>query len=289
MANVNGEIILLSDLRKQVALFKSLRNKGAKNLPAGKITERRILNNMIDEKVMGYYAREKDVKVSDADIDKAIENVKANNNLSDKALEQALKTQGTTLKKFRNTLRNQILIRRIVNMELTGTSISEEEARDYYSRHMGEFKTEERVRASHIILLVTENSGQRAISEAKAKIESIMGEIRAGADFAETAAKYSQDASAKTGGDLGWFTRGKMLPAFEKTAFALGIGEVGGPIRTRYGFHIVKVTDREESKIKPFEEVSKQIYARLSNELYNRKRMEWLKRLRNQAYIEVMY
>jgi len=289
VANVNGEIILLSDLRRQTALFRSLRNQGAKNIPDGEITERRILNNMIDEKVMGYYAREKDVKVSDADIDKAINNVKTNNNLSDETLELALKAQGTTLKKFRDTLRNQILIRRIVGMELSGTTTSEEEARGYYSRHIGEFKTRERVRASHIILLVTENSGQRAISEAKAKIESIMDEIRAGADFAETATKYSQDASAKTGGDIGWFTRGKMLPEFEETAFALGIGEVGGPIRTRYGFHIIKVTDREESKIRPFEEVSKQIYARLSNELYKRKRMEWLKRLRNQAYIEVMY
>lgn len=138
-------------------------------------------------------------------------------------------------------------------------SVAEEELRRQYQASMDRFRTPERVKVRHILLKTTDKSEQEK-QEIKAKAEDLLKQIKAGADFAELAKKYSEDpGTASNGGELDWITHGQTVESFEKTAFSLKPGEISGVITTEYGFHIVQVLDKEPARLRPFEEVKDEL------------------------------
>jgi parvulin-like peptidyl-prolyl isomerase len=287
VANVNGEIILLSDVRKQIAALRSF--IGRPGAPAEDVSEFDALRSMVDEKIILNHAKEGNVAVKDIDVDQTVEQIKSGNNIDDAALEEALKAQGMTVAEYREKLKNQMVMQRVTSMEIGGVNVSDDEARSFYRRNTKDYMEPGRVRLSHIVAMAQEEAPTGKAAVAQTKIMAALEDIKAGADFAEKAKKLSEDGSAESGGDLGWFTRGKMLPVFEEAAFSMKKGAVAGPIRTQHGFHIIKVTDREESKQTPFETVAAKIHEKLASEAFARKRNTWLEKLRLQAYVEFMY
>jgi peptidyl-prolyl cis-trans isomerase D len=132
-----------------------------------------------------------------------------------------------------------------------------------YNASIDQYTTPEQIRASHILFSTT-GKDEAAV---RAKAEDVLKQARAGADFAALARKYSDDtATAKLGGDLDYFSRGKMVPEFDQAAFALKVGEISGLVKTQYGFHIIKVTDRKPAVVKPLDEVKNQITDQLTLE-----------------------
>lgn len=287
VANVNGEIILLSDVRRQITAMRSF--IGRPGAPAQNVSEFDALMSMVDEKIILRHAKEANVAIKDSEVDQTIEQIKSGNNIEDSALEEALKAQGMTIAEYREKLKGQMAIQRVTSMEIGGVNVSDDEVRSAYRRSAKDFMEPGRVRLSHIVALAKEEDQTARTALAEAKVMAALKEIRGGADFAEKAKKVSEDGTAESGGDLGWFTPGKMLPVFEETAFSMKKGEVAGPIRTQHGFHIIKLTDREEPRQKPFEEVSTKIHEKLASEAFARKRNTWLEKLRAQAYVEFMY
>ncbi|HEC16302.1 MAG TPA: peptidylprolyl isomerase [Sedimenticola sp.] len=140
--------------------------------------------------------------------------------------------------------------------QLSGDSdYTEEELRAFYEDHRGEYTTPEQRRASHILIAI-EGEGEDAENAAREKAREVLKRLRDGEDFAALAKEVSQDAgSAGQGGDLGFIEAGMMSPAFDKALFALGEGEVSEPVRTDFGFHIIKLTDLIAGTEKSFEEV----------------------------------
>ncbi len=137
---------------------------------------------------------------------------------------------------------------------------SAEESLAYYQEHKSSYAMPERVHARHI--LITAPEGDKALDEkAKEKIQSLSKQIKEGADFAELAKKESQDpGSAEKGGDLGWFTRGQMVPEFEKAVFALKKpNDISEFIRTPYGYHLIQLVGKKESEVRAFEQVKSMV------------------------------
>jgi peptidyl-prolyl cis-trans isomerase D len=133
--------------------------------------------------------------------------------------------------------------------------IPDAEVRDHYQQNLSSYQLPERVRASHI-LLKTEGKSPEETEKSKAKATELLLRVRQGADFAELARKNSEDpVSAANGGDLGLFGRGSMVPEFENAAFTLGIGAISDLVKTQFGFHIIKVTEKQPSRTQTFEEV----------------------------------
>ena len=132
-----------------------------------------------------------------------------------------------------------------------------------YANNSQQYETPEQVRASHI-LLKTEGKDDAAV---KAKAEELLKKAKAGADFAELAKANSEDeASAKNGGDLDYFGRGRMVPEFDQVAFALQPGQTSDVVKTQYGYHIIKVTDKKSATTRPLAEVRQQLSDQLSYE-----------------------
>ncbi len=143
--------------------------------------------------------------------------------------------------------------------------VEESEVKAYWEAHPQEFTTPLQVRARH--LLVATSEGAEAEKKARRRAEEILARVRAGEDFAKLAAELSEDAATKEkGGDLGFFAKGKMAPEFEAAAFAAKAGEAVGPVKTTYGFHLIKVEEIREPILRPFEVVKQPLQKRLVRE-----------------------
>ena len=153
--------------------------------------------------------------------------------------------------------------------------VTPEEIKNYYDQSKDQFKTGEQVKASHI-LVKTED-------EAKA----IKARLDKGESFEAVAKDKSTCPSASRGGDLGWFGRGVMDPDFEKAAFALKDGEVSGPIKTKFGWHIIKITGKKTESVKPLDEVSAQIEQKLMQDKQKTAYDDILAKLRKDADIKI--
>ncbi|MCP4634819.1 MAG: hypothetical protein GY855_17970 [candidate division Zixibacteria bacterium] len=145
-------------------------------------------------------------------------------------------------------------------------NISDEEAQRYYENNLKKYTTPEQLRARHILAKLDiaeedkEDEKKLALAEAKAKkkADGIYKQLKNGEDFAVLAEKHSGDeASAKRGGDLGFFSRGRMVKPFEDAAFALEIGDISEPVKSEFGYHIIKAEDRREEEIKPMDDSRK--------------------------------
>jgi len=146
-------------------------------------------------------------------------------------------------------------------------TVTEEEISDYYELNQERFKDPEQVKARHILFKVAPNASESEEAEAKEGALAILKRARAGEDFSELAKKHSQDLSASNGGDLGYFQRGKMAKPFEDLAFGLKPGELGGPVRTKFGWHIIKVDDVKEASIKTLADVRDEIIETLKRDV----------------------
>jgi peptidyl-prolyl cis-trans isomerase D len=144
--------------------------------------------------------------------------------------------------------------------------VAPEEIQTFYERNKAAFHQEEQVRARHILIKVDEAAPQKMVDEALKKIRAIHQEIVQGKGFAEMAAKHSDDTSNVQGGDLGWFSRGQMIEEFETVAFSLKPGQVSEPVRTLFGFHLIKVEEHTEERTLTLEESSEAIRQQLAEE-----------------------
>ncbi|ADZ83630.1 peptidylprolyl isomerase [Cellulosilyticum lentocellum] len=130
---------------------------------------------------------------------------------------------------------------------LESVTASDEEVKEYYETHQGQFKSDEAAKANHILVATLEEA------------EKVAEEIKAGLSFAEAAKKYSTCPSASQGGALGEFTRGRMVPEFETAAFAMSPGEISAPVQTQFGYHIIELEALTPAGLSPLEAVKEQV------------------------------
>ncbi len=145
------------------------------------------------------------------------------------------------------------------------TTVTDQDLQAYYDQHREEYRVPEQVKVSHILIKTPlpapgAKEDQKAIADARTKAEGVLKELKAGGDFGKLAEKYSDDpGSAKSGGDLGWIGRGRTVPEFEKAAFSLGKGQTSDLVKSSYGFHIIRVEDKQEAHLKTLAEVKSEI------------------------------
>jgi len=150
---------------------------------------------------------------------------------------------------------------------LDKVSITEKEISDHYELNQESFKNPKQIKARHILLKLSPDASESEETKTKKKALSLLKRLKDGEDFAALAKKYSQGPTASKGGDLGYFTQGKMVKPFEELAFSLKKGEIGGPVKTRFGWHIIRIDDIKDATVKTFAEVRNQIVTTLKNDV----------------------
>lgn len=174
---------------------------------------------------------------------------------SDQEFKNYLADVGLTENDIKDNLRKNFILQEFVKLQSEKVKVTDKEVEEFYAQNKEKFKQKEEVRASHIIILTNDKDEKKA----KETINKIYNEIKGGFGFAEAAKKYSEDGSAQQGGDLGYFSRGKMVQEFEEVAFRLNKNEISKPFKSRFGYHILKVTDKKPEKQFSFEEVKENI------------------------------
>jgi len=136
---------------------------------------------------------------------------------------------------------------------------SDAELLSFYEQNTVEFRTERSVHARHILFRLAEGAAAEEEKKIRERAQFVLGKARAGTDFTALAREFSQDSTGPAGGDLGWFSAGQMVPAFEKAAFALSKGQVSDLVRTQYGLHIIKVEETREAGTPSFEQARAEV------------------------------
>ncbi|UCE17830.1 MAG: peptidylprolyl isomerase [Gemmatimonadota bacterium] len=257
LAIIDEEIILLSDLNEalqQAAVQLELNPQNDREKIEQLRTE--LLNRMIDEKVLLVKATEDTIEVKDNEVEQTLENriqQMIDQYGSEEAFNKELLRYGLTLKdlkkRYRDEIRNELLAERVMQLKIADIDISRREVEEFYATYKDSLpEQQEAVRIAH--LLLEAKPGDDVKREALGRIQDILNESKAGADFAKLAEQYSEGPSASVGGDLGFFGPGTMVPEFERAAFALDVGEVSQIVETQFGYHIIKLEEKRGNEIR---------------------------------------
>lgn len=171
-------------------------------------------------------------------------------------------------------LQKEILTQVVINDLLSKVTVSDEEAKEFYEKNSDKFMEQEQVRAKHILV------------ENEEEAQKVAKEINEGLSFEDAALKYSSCPSNAQGGDLGFFTRGRMVPEFEEAAFALELGKVSEPVKTQFGYHLIKVEEKKEAAVQPYEAVADMIKNNLIQQKQSEVFANEVERLKGQYRVE---
>lgn len=287
VAVVNDEPITAYELAKEQSGMEKMLNPASDNSTKAQLREA-ALESIINKNLIAQKVKELDIKISDEEIKQAIEDVKKQNKITQEALESALKGQGISYDQYKAQLKEQLERLRLISQEVRSKiQISDKEVQEYYAAHPEKFSREETFRARLISLGLPAKASQEEKQRIADRLSQIVSELKAGKKFDDLAKKYSEDPSAKEGGDLGIFKRGEMLPEFETVITKLSPGEVSEPFATQTAMHIVKLEERSAGDVqslgKAKSEIEDMLYRKKSEERFN----QWVAELRKNAVIEI--
>ncbi|MGH7724869.1 MAG: peptidylprolyl isomerase [Candidatus Eiseniibacteriota bacterium] len=254
-ATVNDEVILQSEVDEQVYLFLVQNNLRPDSAGVAQL-RREVIDRLIDEKVIVSEAKRQNISVSDAEVEKNVNEAIADARKrvgSDAAFQEELRREGLTeadLKnRYRDDVRRQLLANQLLRSRLEkGGEVTPAEAEKYFNEHPNEFP--KRPSAIHVqIILIPVEADSAAWVAARKEANEALARVKKGEPFSRLAQELSDDTgTAKNGGDLGWFKRGTLDSTFEEAAFKLPVGQVSNPVRTPFGFHLIKVEEADAAK-----------------------------------------
>jgi peptidyl-prolyl cis-trans isomerase C len=288
VARVNGEDVKKADLDRMI---KTMEGRAGQPVPPDRRDEiyRGALDQLIVYTLLKQESKSKAVKIEDAEIDKKVQELRGQFPTQE-AFEKALKDRGMTVDSLKSDARVDLSVNKVMDGVVANVpGPTDAEAKDFYDKNPDKFKQDAQVRASHILVRVDPNADAKTKAQAKAEIESVLKELKAGGDFAKLAQKHSQDGSASQGGDLGYFPKGQMVPEFDQAAFSLPVGQLSGIVTTQFGYHILKVTDKKPPRTVPFEETQAQIKQYLEQDKKQKAADAYIDGLKKKAKIDILF
>jgi len=252
--------------------------------------DREVLEHFITDKLIEAETREAGIRVTDADVDQYIEQVKRNNRLSEDDFKTILSRENQTLAAYKISVKSELekseLINRAVKAKI---NITNEDIERYYKANAKNYRAGDRARIRHILLSLPENANPEQVKAATELARDLYQRIKAGEDFAKLATEYSQGGGRNDGGDIGWVNRGTLIGGLEDVAFQkLSVGQVSEPFRTSMGIHIVKLEGRETGTTLPLSAVAPKIKEELYAKAVEERFAKWMKTdLRRKHRIDV--
>jgi peptidyl-prolyl cis-trans isomerase SurA len=291
VARVNDDVITLSELQEEgLPLFERLRaNYTGKELEYQvQHAEREFLDQLILRRLQLQYASQIGINAAENEINAALKDVLNRNNMTQEALTALLTREGLTLQDYKDRLREQIILARLMNQTVRSrVSVDASEVEAYYKAHQDDFSQPAQARVRHIFFRIDPEAAPPQVDAVRERASQVLQEARNGGDFGDLARRYSEDATAANGGDLGVIKRGQALPEFEEVIFALREGDVSEVVRTPNGLHIVKIDAFTKGSEQSFPEIKAEIERRLLQEKIEQRFQDWTNELRDRAFIEI--
>ena len=245
VAVVNSEVVTRLDLDEQVKVaLKQLKRQGTP-LPAADVLERQLLERLITVTLLVQSARETGLRVDDTQLQLSIERIAQENKVAPEAFRKMLEADGIDFSRFREELRNEILISRLREREVDSKIlITDAEIDNYLKTQQSREGKDDEYSLSHILILVPEQASPEQIKAKRIIAERAHEQIKAGADFRQISAGVSDAPNALDGGPLGWRSAARLPQIFVESALSMKVGEVSTVLRSANGFHIIKLLDK---------------------------------------------
>jgi foldase protein PrsA len=240
--------------------------------------EKQTLNSLVDREILLQAAKKMDISVESSEIDDEINDIKAKNyNNDEKAFKEALKTNNLPMSKLKEGIEKDKLVKKVRDKIVEERIvISDKEKKEYFKTNKAEFTQAAKVKASHILV------------KDEKLANDIYTQIKNGAKFEDLAKKHSIDTGSKVvGGDLGFFEKGKMVPEFEKAVWNLKVGELSPPVKSQFGYHIIKKTGEQPEKVTDYNVALKSIIAKIKEKRSQEVIDKFIKEEKEKSKVEI--
>jgi parvulin-like peptidyl-prolyl isomerase len=289
---VDGEVITLSEVDGAMPQYGKANILDEGNPLDKEIRLRQarkeVLDLLIEDKLLQKVAGRYGIKIEKAEIDKATEKIRLEGYQSDEQMKKDLSSHGYTLEGYRHFLMGEYRRAKIVDILIKpGVSMAEDKLKEYYQSHTTNYIVPE-VRVSQILCQVPAEATTKDWQAAKRKMERVVQDLKKGTPYEKLATLYSDDAtSARSGGDLGFFKKGEMIPMLETVVFNMQVGQISGVIQSSQGLHLLKVTERRPGSLASYEEAKPQVMADYYQEQVIKLYAKWLQDLKARANVEI--
>ena len=250
-AVVNQELVTAGEVERRVARTQAEAQARGQRAPAEEELRQLVLDALIDERAMISMARDSGMRVDEVELDRAVQNIAAQNQLTLEVLRQRLAEQGIDYARFRANLRDQILIERLREREvIRRIVISDEDIDALLEQQRQELNADAPTHLAQILVTVPEGASPVLLAERQARAEAALARVRGGEDFTRVAREISEDANRAAGGDIGLRPASRLPDVFVAHVQALKDGEVAPTLlRTGAGFHVLKLVERREQPL----------------------------------------
>jgi parvulin-like peptidyl-prolyl isomerase len=285
VARVNDRLITSSEFQKRFEVFIASPQAGNNPLEA----RRKLLNEIIQEKLLEERAKELAVTATDEEVETAVERVKRQYNLAtDAEFEAALHSSNMNRDDLKRQMRNTITLQKVVGRDISSKlDLSEDALRLEYERRKDQlYQVPEQAQVAEIVIRFNPNDPD-ARSRAASRIEEARAKIAAGTPFAEVAKEYSEGNARERGGALGVVSKGELVTALDAAVFSDPAQEFPPPVLLSSSIHLLHVTDRKPAGYRPFGEVKEDLRARIADDIYDKKYAEYIEKLRREAFIKI--
>lgn len=246
VAVVDDDVIMSSELSLQTSMFASQLQRAGRELPPQDILQRQVLERLIVESLQLQMGQRASIKVSDEQLQTALENIATQNHMNASKFMDELEKSGIPPSMFRENIRRQIVIQQVQQALVSKRiEISEQDVDNFLHSEEGKLRAEPQYHVAHLVLALAENASPSEIAAQEKKAQDIYEQAKKGADFRQLIMRWSSAQDAMEGGDLGWRQPVQLPPLYGNQISKMEPGEVSSPLRSEHGIHLVKVLERK--------------------------------------------
>jgi peptidyl-prolyl cis-trans isomerase SurA len=248
-AVVNQELVTAGELQQRLARIRDDANRSRTQLPPPATLRKQVLDTLIDERVMVTNARENGARIEEPELDRAVANIATQNQLSIPQLRERLRLEGQSYAKFRDNIRDQLMVERLREREVASRiRISDVDIDDLIEKRRIAAGGGMQLNVAQILVPVPEGASDAVVEERRAKAAAALARTRGGEDFATVAREVSEDGNRAQGGEIGLRPADRLPDVFVKTVQGLKPGEIAPELlRSGAGFHVMKLIERQET------------------------------------------
>jgi len=288
IAVVNGSVITQEDFDREMSRVQRQFLNMGKHLNDSQMPKikKEVLENLIGFELLYQESQKKAIKIDEATINEQVMTLKKRFP-SEAEFKSALTKVNLSEVAIKNQIARGLAIEQLIGTYVTKKdTVSDQEIKAFYESHPGLFKQPEQVRASHILIKVDPQANEVKRAEAQKKIKEIQQKLQKGEDFATLAKALSEGPSKAEGGDLGYFSRGRMVKSFEEAAFALRPNEVSDIVETKFGYHLIKVIEKRPETTTAFEDAKDKLGQYLKQQKAEKEVSIYVHELKEKAKVE---
>lgn len=248
VAVVNNEVITRADLTNRTQMAAAQLKSQGTPPPPRDVLERQVLERLISTSVQLQFAKETGLRVDDTELDRALQRIAAENKLDLQGLRAAIEKDGIPFQKFREEIRDEIVMARLREREVDNRIVvTESEIDNFISTQQTQTERGDEYNLAHILVTVPENASPEQIQARRARVDQALSQLKSGADFRQVAASFSDAPDALQGGAMGWRDASRLPSLFLEAVKTMAPGAVSAPLRSANGFHILMLVERRGS------------------------------------------